>query len=88
MSLIKRRAPSFDAFSAKARPMRQRAMMLAKNSAAAPNGFERTIAERAVPQFLADMADSQSLKGARQSLKGERAAMKTFGRNKKMYTGE
>ena len=40
----------------------------------APDGFERTAAERAMPMFGAEIAESQSLKSARKALRGANPA--------------
>ena len=70
-----RRKPGFQDFAAALSPRRIRLRMTSANkSMRPPEGFERTIAERAMPKLSAEIADSQSLKVLRigRSFKGGR----------------
>jgi len=59
------RKSGFDDFAKHRAPVRFRKLMTASNRAHLAAGFEQTIATRTSPMFGAEIAESQSLKGAR-----------------------
>jgi hypothetical protein len=63
-----RRKAGFETFAAAARSPRYHKLMTESNAAHAPDGFARTIGERAMPAWGAKMAERQSFRERRDDL--------------------
>jgi hypothetical protein len=81
-----RRIGAYAAFAKRAAPLHWRKIMTTKNEAAAPRGFERTVASHDIPQFGAEMAARQSLADGRRAL--QQAGLAKFFKRDKGWGGK